>query len=85
VGQRLGQMMGTGYYNPGVDTYDHFYHKAVWRSKFICWPKRSAITRRWLWLQYVYEGTAMYHGPGEAVFEFRYHEPIEHLIWKLKQ
>jgi hypothetical protein len=85
VGQRLGQMMGTGYYNPGVDTYDHFYHKAVWRSKFICWPKRSAITRRWLWLEYVYEGTAMYHGPGEAVFEFRYHEPVEHLIWKLKQ
>jgi len=77
-------MMGTGYYNPGVDTYDHFYHKAVWRSKFICWPKRSAITRRWLWLQYVYEGTAMYHGPGEAVFEFRYHERIEHLIWSLK-
>ena len=76
--------MGAGYYNPGVDAYDHFYHKAVWRLKFICWPKRSAITGRWVWLQYVYEGTAMYHGPGEAVFEFRYHERIEHLIWSLK-
>ena len=77
-------MMGAGYYNPGVDAYDHFYHKAVWRLKFIWWPKRSAITGRWLWLCHAYEGIAMYHGPGEAVFEFRYHERIEHLIWSLK-
>ena len=76
--------MGTGYYNLGVDAYDHFYHKAVWRLKFIWWPKRSAITGRWLWLCHAYEGIAMYHGPGETVFEFRYHESKEHLIWNLK-
>jgi hypothetical protein len=78
-------MMGAGYYTPGVDAYDHFYHKASWRLKFLWWPKRSAITGRWLWLHQVYEGIAMYHGPGEAVFEFRYHEKIEHLIWSLKK
>jgi len=78
-------MMGAGYYSPGVDAYDHFYHKAFWRLKFLWWPKRSDISGRWLWLRQVYEGTAMYHGPGEAVFEFRYHEIKEHLIWKLKQ
>jgi len=69
---------------PGMDTYDHFYHKAFWRLKFLWWPKRSAITGRWLWLCYAYEGTAIYHGAYEAVFEFRYHERIEHLIWNLK-
>ena len=77
--------MGAGYYTPSVNAYDHFYHKAVWRSKFIWQPKRSAITGRWLWLRQVYEGIAIYHGPGEAVFEFRYHEPKEHMIWSLKQ
>jgi len=77
--------MGAGYYNFGVDTYDHFYHKAVWRPKFIWWPKRSAITGRWLCLRQVYEGIAIYYGPGEAVFEFRYHEPKEHMIWSLKK
>ena len=84
MGQWLGQMMGAGYYTPGVDEYDHFYHKAIWQLKFIWLPKRSDITGHWLWLRYAYEGTAMYHGPGEPVFEFRYHEPAEHVIWKLK-
>jgi hypothetical protein len=78
-------MMGAGYYSPGIDAYDHFYHKAIWRLRFLWWPKRSNITGRWLWLCQAYEGTAMYHGPGEAVFEFRYHEPKEHLIWNLKK
>ena len=70
---------------PGIDVYDHFYHKAIWRLTFLWWPKRSAITGSWLWLRRVYEGTAMYTGPGEAVFEFRYHEPKEHIIWSLKK
>jgi hypothetical protein len=77
-------MMGVGYI-PGVETYDYFYDRAIWRLRFLWCPKRSAITGRWLWLRQVYEGTAMYHGPGEAVFEFRYHEKIEHLIWSLKK
>jgi len=78
-------MMGTGYYMPGVNEYDHFYHKAIWRLKFTWFPKRSAITGHWLWLCRVYEGTAIYTGPGDPVIEFRYHGLTEHLIWKLKQ
>ena len=85
MGQWLGQMMGANYYNPNVDTYDYFYHRAYWRLRFLWLPKRSAITDRWLWLRTVYEGTAMYTGPGNAVFEFRYHEPTEHIIWQLKR
>jgi len=77
--------MGAGYYNPGVEAYDYFYDRAVWRRRFLWWPKRSAISGRWLWLRYAYEGTAMYTGPGDPVFEFRYHETSEHLIWSLSQ
>jgi hypothetical protein len=63
---------------------DAFYDRACWRLKFLWRPRRSDITGRWLWLRQVFEGTAMWTGPGTPVFEFRYHEPVEHLIWKLK-
>jgi hypothetical protein len=55
-----------------------------WRLRFMWKPRRSSITGQWLWLRYVYEGTSMCLGPGEALFEFRYHEPVEHIIWQLK-
>ena len=77
-------MMGASYQS-GPDTIDHFYNRAVWRLKFLWLPKRSAITGRRLWLRFVYEGIAMWTGPGDPVFEFRYHETCEHLIWTLKQ
>ena len=65
--------------------FDSFHDRAYWRKKFLWWPKRSELTGRWLYLRPVYEGTAMWTGPGDPVFEFRYREPVEHLIWKLKQ
>ena len=70
---------------PGMDDDYAFKNRAYWRLTFLWWPKRSALTGRRLWLRRVYEGIAMYTGPGTPVFEFRYHEPAEHLIWKLKQ
>jgi hypothetical protein len=81
-------MFPQGLYNlpiPGMASDDAFYNRAYWRLTFLWWPKRSAITNHWLWLRQVYEGTAMWTGPGTPVFEFRYHELKEHLIWKLKQ
>jgi hypothetical protein len=68
-----------------MDDYDAFYNRAYWRLTFLWWPQRSAITGRWLWLCRAYKGTAMWTGPGTPVFEFRYHQPKEHLIWSLKQ
>ena len=60
------------------------YARAFWRLRFMWRPRRSALTGRWLWLRRVYEGTAMWTGPGETVVEFRYHEHVEHVIWSLK-
>jgi hypothetical protein len=83
MGQWLGQVMSP---IPGInDNYDSFYSRAHWRLKSLWLPKRSDLTGQWLYLRMVYEGTAIWTGPGTPVFEFRYHEPIEHLIWQLKQ
>jgi len=72
---------------PGIDISweeESFHTHAYWRLRFLWWPKRSSITGRRLWLRQVYEGTRMITGPGDPVFLFRYHEPAEHLIWRLK-
>jgi hypothetical protein len=70
---------------PGMSDDTAFYNRAYWQQQFMWWPRRSALTGRWLWLRRVYVGTAMWTGPGTPVFEFRYHEPGEHLIWSLKK
>jgi len=72
-------------YEPDVQTYDAFQDRALWRLRFMWWPKRSHITGRWLWLRFAYQGLAVWGGPGDAVIEFRYHAPVEHIIWQLKQ
>ena len=69
---------------PGMADNDAFYNRAYWNLRFLWLPKRSALTGHWLWLRQAYEGTAMWTSPG-PVFEFRYHEPAEHLIWSLKK
>lgn len=74
-----------GLYTGMDEQYDSFYNRANWRLKFLWLPKRSDITGRWLFLQFVYEGTAVWTGPGEPVFEFRYRETTEHVIWQLKR
>ena len=81
--------MGTGYWGKRLmarekdhDTY--FYSKAVWVKRFAWWPKRCDCSGRWLWLQRVMMGVAMYTGPGDPVFEFRWHDAKEHVMFLLK-
>lgn len=64
---------------------DPFNSKAVWALKFIWFPKTCGITRRMLWLEWAYEGVAVWTGPGEPVYEYRWHDKFEHLIWELKE
>jgi hypothetical protein len=82
-------MFPQGLYNmpiPGMDdVFESFYNRAYWHLRFLWLPKRSALTGRWLWLRQAYEGTAMWTGPGTPVFEFKYHEPAEHVIWQLRR
>lgn len=55
-----------------------------WQLKFALLPKTCDITGKKIWFEYAYKGTAMYTGPGEPIFEHRWHDRAEHLIWRLK-
>lgn len=52
--------------------------------KFILFPKKCHFTNKWLWLQKVYKQTAMWTGPGDPVFEYRYYDRNEFLISRVK-
>ena len=52
--------------------------------KFIIWPKTCAITGKTLWLEHAYKQTAMWTGPGNSEFEYRYYDKNEFLIAKIK-
>lgn len=66
------------------ENFDPFYNRADWTMKF-CWlPRRCVLSNKLMWLKYAYKGTAMWTGPGEPVYEHRWHDKQEHLIWKIK-
>ena len=66
------------------EVYDPFYYRAGWELTFILWPRRCVLSNKLMWLKYAYKGTAMWTGPGDPVYEYRWHDKTEHLIWKLK-
>jgi hypothetical protein len=62
-----------------------FYRQAVWQRKFVWWPRRCNLSRRWIWpLSHAYQGTAIWHGPGTPAVEVQWHDGAEHLVWLLK-
>lgn len=57
-----------------------------WQYKFAWLPHRCHISNRIIWLTWAYRGTAAYRaGDFDAVYEHRWHDRIEHLIWTLKK
>ena len=82
--------MGAGYYSKRLmardkDRDDYFYAKAAWVERFAWLPKTCSLTGRTLWLTKCIMGVAMYTGPDEPVFEFKWHDYKEHTVWLLKQ
>jgi hypothetical protein len=63
---------------------NHFYHRAQWKSKFALWPQRCVISGRCIFFETAYQGTAIYTGPGEPVYEHHWIEKNEFLLWNLK-
>lgn len=61
-----------------------FYRKAKWQLKTPLWPRRCELSNKWLWLKKAYEGVAAWTGPGDPVYEYRWHSQDEHLIWIIK-
>ena len=51
---------------------------------FVMWPRRCYFTNKILFLKYVYRQTAMWTGPGDPIFEYRWYDKEEFLVNKLK-
>jgi len=73
------------FYNSGEDTYDSFRTHCIGNQlKFAILPKKCHITGRTLWLEYAYKQTAMWTGPGDAIFEHRWYDKTEFLVARIK-
>jgi hypothetical protein len=71
--------------NDRVDSWDHFDRKSLGTQyKFVLWPRRCYFSNKLLWLENAYVKTAMYTGPGDPVFEYRWYHKDEYIINKLK-
>jgi len=80
--------MGAGYYGKKAMKWDNdisFYRKAIWREQFAWMPRRCNLSNKRIWLKKCMMGVAMWTGPGEPVFEFKWHDMKEHVFWMLKQ
>jgi len=62
----------------------HWCTRAKWQVQYIWWPKRCSLSGQRLWFCWAYKGVAMWTGPGEPVYETKYHSSVEHMIWLLK-
>lgn len=66
------------------EQYDPFNNRAEFKSMYLFWPRRCYISGKRLWLTHVYQGTAVWHGPGTPLEEHRYYDKAEYLMWTLK-
>ena len=66
-------------------TYDPFSNRCIGTEyKFVWLPKKCHITNKNLWLKKAYRQTAMWTGPGDSMFEYRWYDRNEFLTARLK-
>lgn len=69
-----------------IQSYDPFYDSRMMLGaeyKFSWSPQTCDISGKRIWLKYGYRLTRMITGPGDTLFEYRWHDKFEHIIWKL--
>lgn len=52
--------------------------------KFIWFPKTCQLSGKRIWLEKAYKQTAMWTGPGDAIFDYRWYNKDAFLIAKIK-
>ena len=74
------------YRNDRADNWDYFEkHSIGTELKFVFFPKQSHVSGKYIWLEFAYRKVAMWTGPGDAIFEYRWYTKDEYIIEKLKQ
>jgi len=53
--------------------------------KFAWLPKRCYLSGKLIWLRKGYKLTSMLTGPGDPIFDYRWHDVKEHIFWELKK
>ena len=71
--------------NDRVDSWDHFDRHSIGTTLRFAWlPQRCYLSNKLLWLKFAYRRVAMWTGPGDPVFEYRWYHRAEYLVGKLK-
>ena len=52
--------------------------------KWVLWPRRCQISRKWLWLTLAYRARYVITGPGDLAIWTRWYSTTEMLVLKLK-
>lgn len=74
----------SGYYKEHLN-FDGFKHHCIGtQSKFALFPKKCYLSNKLIWFKLGYKQTAMWTGPGDPAFEYRWYDKDEFLIAKLK-
>ena len=74
------------YRNDRADNWDYCdRHSIGTQLKFVFFPKRCHASGKLLWLELAYRKTAMWTGPGDAIFEHRWYSKLEYIIEQLKR
>jgi hypothetical protein len=69
---------------PQTQPYDYFYDKIIGTELKFAWlPKTCDISGKRIWLKKAYRMTRIITGPGESIFEYRWHDKNTHIMWKL--
>jgi hypothetical protein len=66
---------------------DPFYSKLMIGTEytFAWFPQTCNLSGKRIWLKKGYRLTRIITGPGEPLFEYRWHDKNEHIIWQLKR
>ena len=72
---------------PQTESYDSFYSKMMIGTeyKFAWLPETCYLTGNRIWLKKAYRMTRIITGPGESIFEYRWHDKNTHIMWLLKR
>lgn len=63
-----------------------FYRRCIWWELKFAWvPHQCLITRKTIWLEFAYRGTARSRLDWEFRYDYHWHKKKEHIIWQLKQ
>lgn len=68
-----------------VQSYDPFYDRLMLGAelKFAWLPQTCNISGKRIWLKKGYRLTRMITGPGDPIFDHRWHDKNAHIIWML--